>query len=186
MRRCWRTASGEVGAAVEIYKRYLNRRNASYVRLEGAAESAFVQPEHDWDPFEGATGYHRIAVEVMLALCSADPRRIVLNVPNRGAIAGLAAEDIVEVPCLVDRSGARPLAAGTPPETVRSLISSVKTYERLAIRAAVERSSDLATLALAVNPIVGDWDAARELLTELTREESVEASGCGSINYEAP
>jgi 6-phospho-beta-glucosidase len=163
---------GEVAGAVEIYKRYLNRRNASYLRLEGAAESAFVQPEHDWNPFDGATGYHRIAVDVMLALCSANPRRIVLNVPNRGAVAGLATEDVVEVPCLVDRSGARPLASVKLPETVRSLIFSVKAYERLAIRAAVERSTDLATLALTVNPIVGDWDAAREVLTELAREQT--------------
>jgi 6-phospho-beta-glucosidase len=163
--------SGDVATAVEIYKRYLNRRNASYLRLEGAAESAFVQPEHDWNPFEGATGYHRIAVDVILALRSADPRRIVLNVPNRDAVAGLEADDIVEVPCLVDRSGARPLAAGKPPESVRSLIVAVKVYERLAIRAAVERSTELATLALALNPIVGDWDAARELLAELAREQ---------------
>jgi 6-phospho-beta-glucosidase len=158
---------GEVAAAVDIYKRYLNRRNASYLRLEGAGESAFLQPEPDWNPFEGATGYHRIAVDVMLALGSADPRRIVLNVPNRSAIAGLEAEDVVEVPCLVDRSGARPLTTGEPPETVRSLIFSVKAYERLAIRAAVERSMDLTTLALAVNPIVGDWDAARDVMSEL-------------------
>jgi alpha-galactosidase/6-phospho-beta-glucosidase family protein len=47
------------------------------------------------------------------------------------------------------------------------LICSVKVYERLTIRAAVERSMELATLGLAVNPIVGDWDAAQELLREL-------------------
>jgi 6-phospho-beta-glucosidase len=164
--------SGQVPAAVDIYKRYLNRRNASYLRLEGSGESAFAQPEHDWNPFDGATGYHRIAVDVMLALCSAHPRRIVLNVPNRGAIAGLEEEDVVEVPCLVDRSGARPLAIGKPPETVRSLIFSVKAYERLAIRAAVERSMHLATLALTLNPIVGDWDASRDMLTELAGEST--------------
>jgi 6-phospho-beta-glucosidase len=158
---------GQVAAAVEMYKSYLNRRNASYLRLEGAAESAFAQPEHDWDPFEGATGYHRIAVDVMSALCSADPKRIVLNVPIRGAVAGLAPEDVVEVPCIVDRSGARPLAIGTLPEQVRNLILSVKTYERLTIRAAVERSMELATLGLAINPLVGDWDAAQELLQDL-------------------
>lgn len=159
--------SGQVAVAVEMYKSYLNRRNASYLRLDGAAESAFAQPEHDWDPFEGATGYHRIAVDVMSALYGADPKRIVLNVPNRGAVAGLAPEDVVEVPCVVDRSGARPLAIGTLPEQVRSLIFSVKAYERLTIRAAMERSKELATLGLAVNPIVGDWDAAQELLGRL-------------------
>ncbi len=163
-----RIADRQAAAAVNLYKKYLNRRNASYLRLEGTAESAFVQPEHEWDPFEGATGYHRIAVDVMCALSGADPKRIVLNLPNRGAIAGLDAEDVVEIPCIVDRSGLRSSRVGTVPEPARSLIFSVKAYERLAIRAAVEQSMNLAALALTVNPIVGDWDAAREVLRDLS------------------
>ena len=162
-------AQGEAGAAIEMYKSYLNRRNSSYLRLEGAAESAFLQPEHDWNPFEGATGYHRIAVDVMCALSGADGKRMVLNVPNRGAIAGLEPEDVVEIPCIADSSGARPQAIGALPDSVRGLVASVKAYERLAIRAVVEHSTDLATLALSLNPIVGDWDEARRVLEDLSR-----------------
>jgi hypothetical protein len=47
-------------SALKAYRRYLNRRNASYMRLEGAGGSAFDTPEPDWDPFCGETGYHRI------------------------------------------------------------------------------------------------------------------------------
>jgi len=156
--------NSETGAAVEIYKSYLNRRNASYLRLEGQAESAFSQPDHDWNPFEGATGYHRIAVDVMRGLCGVDSKPIVLNVSNQGAVAGLEPEDVVEIPCVLDRSGPRPLTVGTLPDGVRGLVNSVKTYERVAIRAALEQSTRLATLALTLNPIVGDWDRASKLL----------------------
>lgn len=159
--------AGDTRGALDAYKRYLNRRNASYMKLDGAAHSAFDEPEPDWNPFEGATGYHRIAVSAITALISAEPHTLVLNVRNQGAIEGLRPDDVVEVPCLVDRSGARPLATGIPPESVRGLVLSVKQYERLTVRAAVEGRWDLAALALTTNPIVGSWDAARQFLERL-------------------
>ena len=62
--------NGDPAGALRAYRAYLNRRNASYMRLEGDGTSAFQQPDFDWDPFEGATGYHRIAVETISALNS--------------------------------------------------------------------------------------------------------------------
>jgi len=167
----FRDLAREVGAdrpshALDIYKSYLNRRNASYMRLEANAESAFSQSEHDWDPFEGATGYHRIAIDVMTALSSERPARIVVNIRNGKAIEDFAPEDVVEVPCLIDKRGATPLDAGRIPEVARGLALAVKTYERLAIRAAVEESSDLARLALFINPLAGDWEVAKALMQE--------------------
>lgn len=165
-------ADSEPAAALHTYRLYLNRRNASYLRLEAEAEGADAAPDHDWDPFEGATGYHRIAVEAMRGLSGAQPLRVVLNVVNRGAIPDLAADDVVEVPCLVNRFGPSPVAAGPLPETVRGLMISVKAAERLAIEAAVSRSRDTAALSLVANPIVGEWAPAQEILSALIRNDS--------------
>jgi 6-phospho-beta-glucosidase len=159
--------SGDAAAALSTYRRYLNRRNASYMRLDGAGGSAFQGPDPDWDPFEGATGYHRIAVDTIKALSSVEPRSLVLNVPNQGCIEGLAAEYIVEAQCVVNRTGPRPLAVAGIPVEVRGLIFSVKEFERLAVRAAVEARWDVATFALTMNPIVGSWDGARKFLARL-------------------
>jgi 6-phospho-beta-glucosidase len=159
--------AGDVTGALELYKRYLNRRNASYMRLEAAAESAFDWPEPDWNPFEGATGYHRIAVEAIRALSSASGSRMVLNVPNGETLRELQAEDTIEAECAVDRAGPRPLPCDPLPDAMRGLVAAVKIYERLAIRAAMEGSAELAALALAVNPICGDWDRARETVEAL-------------------
>ena len=148
-------------AALRAYKAYLNRRNASYMHLEGSGESAFAGADVDWDPFAGATGYHRIAVDTILALCSFEPSRIVLNVKNGQAIAGLEPEDVVEVPCLVDRSGPRPLVSAALPQLAAGLVLSVKMYERLTIEAAIKRCRITARLALFANPIVADWELAR-------------------------
>jgi 6-phospho-beta-glucosidase len=160
-------ANGDTDGALRVYRAYLNRRNASYMHLEGSGKSAFHEPEVDWDPFEGATGYHRIAVEAISALSGAEPRRMVLNVRNQGAIEELEHDDVVEVPCMVDRSGPRPLAVGSLPRAVRGLTISVKTYEQLTIEAAVTHDRNRARLALYTNPIVGDWEAAQALVDRL-------------------
>ena len=139
------------------------------MRLEAHAESA-RQGSVDGlvDPFDAAAGYHRIALDVMLALGKASPDRIVVNVANQGAIADLGPDDVVEVPCFISQKGAQPIAAGSLPEAVRGLVQSVKTYERLAIRTAVEGSMELARLALLVHPLVGDWELAGRLTAELS------------------
>jgi len=104
---------------------------------------------------------------VMTALASDSAREVVLNVPNRGAIAGLQDDDVVEVPCDVDRAGARPRPVGELPEGVRGLVESVKEYERALIRASLSGSLQMARLALMEYPIVGQWDIACGVLDAL-------------------
>jgi len=151
--------------AVSTYREYLAARNASYMKLESASAN-----EAPSDPFETATGYHRIAIEVMEALLAEEPRTIVVNVPNRGAIEDLEDDDVVEVACEVSRAGAVPKKAGRLPESVRGLVDSVKAYERMTIRAAITGSRELARLAMLQNPIIGDWDVAGALLAANERE----------------
>lgn len=151
--------------ALAAYRNYLAARSASYMKLEsGSAEAAPA------DPFETATGYHRIAVEVMEALLADAPRTIVVNVPNGGAIEDLEAGDVVEVPCSISRAGVMPHRTGRLPEAVRGLVGSVKAYERTTLRAALEHSRGLSRLALLENPVVGDWDLAGEWLDAQEKE----------------
>ena len=166
-----RLRAGTPTEAVLLYKEYLNQRNASYMRLEAHGESANQQDRRTVDPFDAATGYHRIAIDTMAALCGDSPASIVLNVRNHGAISDLATHDVVEVPCLVDRNGPRPLATGTLPAAVRGVVLAVKEYERLAIRAAIEGSLSLAKLALLVYPIVGEWEPASTVLDALVASD---------------
>jgi 6-phospho-beta-glucosidase len=154
--------------ALDAYRAYLQQRNASYMKLEGQAGSAFSAAENEPDPFEAATGYHRIALDVMTGLLSDQPREIVLNVLNKAAIDDLESDDIVEVPCDVDQSGAHPRRTGRLPESVRGLTLAVKAYERTAIRAALEGSRAMAQLALLEYPSIAQWEIAGELLSSLT------------------
>lgn len=157
--------------ALETYRRYLLRRNASYMKLEAEGGSAFLTAEEDYNPFETATGYHRIALDVINGLLSDRARVVVVNLPNRGAIDDLAVDDVVEVPCDIDSRGPVPRKTGPLPEAVRGLVLSVKAYEKTAIRAAVEKSRSQAELAMLQYPIIGEWNLARSLGDAMARND---------------
>ena len=74
---------------------------------------------------------------------------------------------MVEVPCEVDREGARPKRTGPLPQSIRGLVESVKQYERRLIHASLTQSKAQARLALMECPIVGGWEPAGELLDAL-------------------
>ena len=157
---------------VETYRHYLNQRNSSYMKLEAQGGSAFSSPIRAEDPFTLATGYHRIAVDVMRGLTSARANQVVVNVQNRGTINGLNPDDVVEVLCDISENGAVPKPVGDLPESVRGLVLSVKAYERTLIEAAVGHSQSLAALALLEYPIVGDWELAKETLDALRSSDA--------------
>ncbi len=152
---------------LNTYRNYLMQRNSSYMRLEGEAGSAFDKDREEADPFETATGYHRIAIDVMTGLLSEKPKQVVVNVRNQGSIADLAPDDVVEVPCQISSAGVTPVPTGPLPESVRGLVLAVKAYEHTAIRAAVEKSWKLAQLAMLEYPIIGQWEIAEELREKL-------------------
>lgn len=160
--------SGHMNHALEVYTAYLNQRSNSYMKLEADRGSAFddnVVPEQN--PFRSATGYHRIAINVMKGLCGAAPQRIVVNVTNRGAIEDIDMNDIVEVPCLVAQDSIQPEACGRLPEDVRGLVLAVKAYERAAIEAAVAGSAAMAQKAMLLYPPIGEWEPAKALLEDM-------------------
>ena len=92
---------------------------------------------------------------------------IPLSVRNAGNIRGLTDDDVVEVPCAVGANGAHPLHVGDVPDRVRPLLTRVKEYERLTVRAALERSLPAAVEALAANPLVPDRSTADRLIADL-------------------
>jgi 6-phospho-beta-glucosidase len=160
--------AGKPQEALAEYTRYLNQRSNSYMKLEASGGSAFAEkPEADQDPFRTATGYHRIAINVMKALSGAGAQRIVVNVQNRGAISDISDEEVVEVPCIVSRNLIRAEACGRLPEAVRGLVLAVKAYERAAIEAAASGSAQTARKAMLLYPPVGEWEPSEDLLREM-------------------
>jgi 6-phospho-beta-glucosidase len=157
-----------------VYARYLDQRHGTYMTLEtgstghgdaasGGRETGATGAE---DQIAGAAeGYSAVALGVIEALTQ-NPAVLILNAPNRGALPGMAEDDVVEVPCFVGKGVIRPLALGSIPEHSLGLMKMVKAYERLTIQAAVQNSYSLAVQALALHPLVPSYEIAKAILND--------------------
>jgi 6-phospho-beta-glucosidase len=156
-------------AAVDaVYARYLRQRHSTYMTLEtGAAAHGAVEAASDREEIAAsAEGYAAVALGVIEALTGDHGATPILNVPNRGALPGMADDDVVEVTCHVSHGVVRPIALGALPDHALGLMKSVKAYERLTIRAAVEGSYTLALQALALHPLMPSYETAKMILDD--------------------
>ncbi|TCP54945.1 6-phospho-beta-glucosidase [Tamaricihabitans halophyticus] len=109
-------------------------------------------------------GYERVAYDLMSAIVANRPSTLILNVRNRSAVSTLDPNAIVELPCLVDGNGPRPIATGGLDGATAGLVQQVKAVERTTIEAAVSRSRRTALRALAEHPLVDSVAAAESAL----------------------
>ncbi|MEA3335033.1 MAG: 6-phospho-beta-glucosidase [Chloroflexota bacterium] len=159
-------------AALSALQSVNQRRNATYMHYArpdaltmDEADQSDSGPEDRSDDDEGE-GYAGVALDIIEALETGRPIYIGLNVPNNGAIDCMRDDDVVEVSCVVDSSGVRPLPGGAVPETQELLMRTVKQYERLAVDAILSRSRDTAVMALMGHPLVLSFSLAGTLVDE--------------------
>ena len=115
----------------------------------------------------GGAFYSEAAVRLMNSIYN-DSRDIqTLNVPNNGVLDFLPDEACIEVNCIVTKHGMLPLPISAVPTAIKGLILAVKTYEQLAVEAAVTGNRDTALLALAHHPLVSSVNSAEQLLEEM-------------------
>ena len=144
------------------YQQYLAARDGSYMTLETGESKPRIKP--DWAEL---SGYDRIALMTMRAIVHNQGAIIPLDVANDGTLPFLSNDDIVEVPCRVDKDGPRPQIVGPVPDHPRDLIERVKKYERATVKAALSGDRDELIDALALNPLVPSRDKAAQLVEAL-------------------
>jgi 6-phospho-beta-glucosidase len=146
-------------------------RAEEVMEIEAGLLELYQDPSLDTKPTlleERGGAYYSNAAAALIASLQADTGDVqVVDVRNDGAIPGLADDDVVEVACTVDASGAHPLPLDELAPDMLGLVQHVKAYERLTIRAALSGSRDDALRALMANPLVGDYDIASPLLDAL-------------------
>jgi 6-phospho-beta-glucosidase len=145
--------------ALDAWRRTRREREETYFAEAHAA--AEIEANETW---EDVGGYEGEALAVVEAIALDQRRVIILDTANRSSLPFLDPSAVVEVPCVVDRTGARPVAIGDVPGHARALIESIKEVERLTIRAARTRSRDVALKALALHPLVPSVNVARRIL----------------------
>jgi 6-phospho-beta-glucosidase len=115
----------------------------------------------------GGAFYSEAAAQLIASLHAGTGDVQVVDIRNDGTLAGLSADDVVEVPAVITRAGATPLPQAALAPEIGGLVSQVKAYERLAARAAVSRDHGTAVEALLANPLVPSWGVAKRMLPRL-------------------
>lgn len=156
------TSVPAAGERLAQYQSYLAARDGSYMQLETGATTPRIKPE--WAQL---SGYDRIALMTMRAIVHNQGAIIPLDVANRGILPFLQDEDIVEVPCRVDKDGPKPQAVAPVPDHPRELIERVKRYERATVKAALTGDRTQLVDALALNPLVNSREQAARLVEAL-------------------
>ena len=120
----------------------------------------------------GGAFYSEAAAQLVAALASDAGDVQVVDLRNGGALAGLADDDVVEVPARVGTDGPVPLPQAPLAPELLGLVQHVAAYERLAARAAAEDDRELAAKALLAHPLVGQWPTNSQVLDMLTGERT--------------
>jgi 6-phospho-beta-glucosidase len=115
----------------------------------------------------GGAFYSEAAAQLMASLHDGAGDVQVVDVRNDGALPGLPADAVVEVPARIDRDGAHPLPLAPLAPDMQALVQHVKGYEQLTIAAALGGDRQTALRALITNPLVGRYEMAAPLLDEL-------------------
>jgi 6-phospho-beta-glucosidase len=118
----------------------------------------------------GGAFYSEAALGLVASLVSGDGAVHEVDIRNNGTLAGLADDDVVEVPARVTSSGAEPLEQPPFAPELLGLTQHVAAYERLALQAALSREPVDVKKALLAHPLIGQYTIAEQLLESMVAE----------------
>jgi 6-phospho-beta-glucosidase len=118
----------------------------------------------------GGAHYSEVAVGLVASLHAGDGAVHVVDTRNGATLAGLAADDVVELPARIWSGGPEPLPQAPLAPELLGLVQHVSAYERLAAEAAVTRDRTTARKALLAHPLIGQVDRVDALVDSLLSE----------------
>ncbi|HGF8034040.1 TPA: 6-phospho-alpha-glucosidase [Enterococcus faecium] len=106
-------------------------------------------------------------VDLARAIAYNTHERMLLIVPNNGAIENFDESAMVEIPCIVGSNGPEPLIQGKIPRFQKGLMEQQVAVEKLVVEAWEERSYQKLWQALTLSKIVPNAKVAKNLLDDL-------------------
>ncbi|HOK70759.1 MAG TPA: 6-phospho-beta-glucosidase [Bacillota bacterium] len=119
----------------------------------------------------GGAHYSTVSIDIMSSVYNDSGKVEIVDIPHAGAVDGFPASSVMEIPAVIDATGAHPIHIGSIEPEIRGLMHQVKAYEELTIEAAVTHSYNRALLALINNPLVQDAGKAERLLDALVESK---------------
>jgi 6-phospho-beta-glucosidase len=153
--------------ALAAWRRVRDARFGTYMaEVHGLKEDGpdACNSEQAKDEGPGEAGYAAIAAAFLGAVSGGEHGDLVLNVANRGRLAFLDDDAVVEISCRVGSDGPSAFPGAALPPAQAELVARVKEVERVTIRAAVTGSRLLALEALTAHPVMTSRAAAERIL----------------------
>lgn len=147
--------------ALALFEHYYGMREDSYMASETGKARKKKWSFDLYAPDPG--GYAGVALGFIRLENSAQGGRMIMNLPNNGAISYLKDDDVIEQSIVVSSQGVRADQALALPAPAEALIQTMKAYERQACRAIEEASLDLAADALQMHPLIQSYSLGRSL-----------------------
>jgi 6-phospho-beta-glucosidase len=119
----------------------------------------------------GGAFYSEAATGLVASLVSGDDTVHEVDVRNAGTLAGLADDDVVEVPARVEGGRLVPLPQEPLAPELLGLAQHVSAYERLAAEAAVTGDTATVRKALLAHPLIGQHPLNEDLAERLLAAE---------------
>lgn len=165
--------ANDFNGCLKIFDKYYGMRENSYMASETGVSR---NTEWHFNPFsKDSGGYAGVALKYMRIAASGKPGRMIMCVPNDGALNFLEDSDIIEATCDVTPDGIFPHCFTVEDEDTRELIRRMKLYERNAAKAILLKDRDLAVSALMLHPLIESYTLAASLTDsyiELNKEFS--------------
>lgn len=116
----------------------------------------------------GGHRYSEVAVNLIHDLHNNTGNINIVNVRNGNTIDFLEPDDVIEVPCRIDREGAHPVVGKKIDNShIRTMMLVVKEYERQTVEAGLTGDRIAAMRALMIHPLLGDFTASKKCLEEM-------------------
>ncbi len=116
----------------------------------------------------GGAYYSTVAVELLEAIENDRRTRHIVNVKNDGALPFMDKDDVIECAAIVGKTEIKPLKIKKfDNEHIIGLMRQMKSYEKLAVEAALTGNKDVAISALMLNPLCGDYHAVNACYDEM-------------------
>ena len=151
-------------ACLACFEKRYDKRDSSYMANETGARRTTPWSFDLTSPDAG--GYAGVALRFIKLTERGETGDMVLCVPNNGALAGLEDSDVIETTCTISAGTCTPHPTPNPDPRAMELIRRVKSYERLASKASVERDRQAAVDCLMLHPLVNSYSLAKEIAEE--------------------
>jgi len=159
------------GKKIKAQEKWPPSRAEEVMEIEKTLLSEYADPNLVEPPADlmkrGGAYYSTLATQLIHSHFNDLGQVHVVNTRNDGAVKDWPPDWVLELPAKVDRRGIHPLPAAALPAACFGLISQVKMYELLTVKAAVHGDYNAAYQALLAHPLGPQADKVQEVLDDM-------------------